>query len=148
MLVLGGTYKVSFRGHADKDEVIANSNLFSLRPLLGSGMYGPPTGFSYTKAPWVSGCFIEASVPNSFPHPLSSWWESQTHTHPHTQAGVCTHTPHLNFYLSISIPGTLHLLLMMFIMFIFSRDRKTVFGKEYWRPETLTVLEYFLIKIE
>lgn len=51
MLVLGGTYKVSFRGYADKDEVITNSNLFSLRPLLGSGMYGPPTGFSYTKAP-------------------------------------------------------------------------------------------------
>lgn len=51
MSMLGGTYKVSFRGHADEDKVISNSNFFSLRPLFGSGMYGPPTGFSYIETP-------------------------------------------------------------------------------------------------
>jgi len=55
-----GEVKVSFRGYADEDKVISNSNFFSLRPLFGSGMYGPPTGFSCGMFPqaYIKGKFI------------------------------------------------------------------------------------------
>lgn len=78
--LVGSTYKVSFRGHADKDEVITNSNFLSLGSLFGSRMYGPPTGFSYINAPWVSHCFMETSVPKSVPHSPFSWEQSLKHT--------------------------------------------------------------------
>lgn len=65
MLLSGGTYKVSFRGHTDEDKVISNPYFLSFRSLFGSRMYGPPTGFSYMRAAWVSLFVRESSDPNS-----------------------------------------------------------------------------------
>lgn len=116
MPVLGGTYKVSFRGHADKDEVISNSNFFSLGPLFGSGMYGPPTGFSYIETPWVSHCFIEAIVSNYVPH-CFPWWGK------HTISLLAPH-PNLNFYLTVSIPVNPMSAFAKSTILISSRDRQ------------------------
>ena len=144
--MLGGTYKVSLRGHTDEDEVITNSNLFSLRPLLGSGMNGPPTGFSCTKAPWVSDCITEVSVPNSAPHPPSSCSESLKHTHTHTH--TCTHPPDLNFYLSISIPVTPTSALEYVYHFHFLYKQKDSVWRRTLEPKSYRSLWVFLIHTE
>ena len=42
--------EVSLGGDGDKDDVIANANLLSLRALLGGGVNSPPAGLAFTAA--------------------------------------------------------------------------------------------------
>lgn len=125
--MLEDTYKVSLRGHTDEDKVIADAHLLPLRSLFGSRMYGPPAGFSYTKASCVSHCFLEGSVPDFVLHFVFPD-DNTSNTH--------TFSPALLLQISISLYlSPAQLASCMFLnsttIFIFPKDKKMGSRQEY-----------------